>query len=271
MNHLANRKCLIQSFLQIGLDHTQSTNVGESAARLQLHSSEKDVRSSIRKPIVNTYGSLYRQYLSALKPPLFYKSLLAAVAIIFSVPVDSRAEVNEVEAVQHGRSLLIFGDENNNAIQIGQFDTGDIVVQGIECDGHVTEVNGEDELAEFSNVQNIFVKLGDGDDCVAASNELSLLSDCLNLGKGYFGESEFSVDLYGSIFISGELEIFTGAMGTTSCGSDILRGLIFTPTVDQGLIVFMISTMTLRLKTFGALNFNATTKGSSRLKGSSNL
>ena len=137
--------------------------------------------STIRNTIVKTNCRLHCNFLGGLKSPRLYKSLLAAVAIAFAVPSVSRVEAyeNSVEAVQYGRSLFIFGDENDNAIRIGQFDNGDIVVQGIECDGRVTDVNAGDDLAVFSNVRNIFVKLGDGNDCVAASNDLLLLSDCL--------------------------------------------------------------------------------------------
>ena len=99
-------------------------------------------------------------------------------------------------AVLHGRSLYVYGDENDNAIRIGQIDNGDIVVQGIECNGVLTDVlsvNGED-FAVFSDVKNIFVNMGNGNDCVAASNDLLLLADCLNLGEGYLVEPKVSVD-----------------------------------------------------------------------------
>ncbi len=153
---------------------------------------------------------------AALTPPTFNKLLLAAVAMVFAIPAVCLAtNDNHVEAVQYGKSLYIFGDENDNGIRIGQFANGDIVVEGIECGGQVTDViaNDEEDMAVFSDVKNIFVNLGGGNDCVAATNDLFLLADCLGLGRGYFGQPgqpEAFVDLGESIFIPGELEIVTG-------------------------------------------------------------
>ena len=157
-----------------------------------------------------------------LNSPVLYPLLLAVIAMPLVAPTNSHAyvsspttaiAVNNVRAVQYGKSLFIYGDQYDNAIRIGQYYNGDMFVEGLQCDGVETYVNhnSDEELEVFSGVVHVYAFMGAGHDCVAVSNNLNRLRNCLGLGEEGIGQSKGYAGPKNEIFIPGILQIITSA------------------------------------------------------------
>ncbi len=141
----------------------------------------------------------------------FYQLAILLGLTCFAAPVFGFLPEGNVNVMQSGGSLFITGDDTANGIQIGQFYNGDFFVMGFDCNGGETSLNygNDDDYLVFSGVHNIFINTKRGDDCVAATNDLWGLANCLGFDDipdtGPVDSSEY--DLADVIYLPGNLVI----------------------------------------------------------------
>ena len=80
----------------------------------------------------------------------------------------------DVTAFRSGDTLIIRGDNQDNAIAIVETDNGGVAVVGLSSDGSPTEVNN-DAFDVFFGIDRIEVDLRRGDDTVAVGNDVAEL------------------------------------------------------------------------------------------------